>query len=93
MTTPTSWPNPERPGWPPNPDKDGLYALRAGAAFMARYWSATRQHYTSVPGWKRGMSPFDASSFDFAGEILTPTQISEMLAGEREKVIKEMQNV
>ncbi|WP_395495598.1 hypothetical protein [Acetobacter sp. KSO5] len=52
---------------------------------MARYWSATRQHYTSVPGWKRGMSPFDASSFDFAGEILTPTQISEMLAGERER--------
>lgn len=52
---------------------------------MARYWSAARQHYTSVPGWKRGMSPFDASSFDFAGEILTPTQITGLLTGERER--------
>ncbi|MDN7355528.1 hypothetical protein [Acetobacter senegalensis] len=87
MTTLTNWPDLKRPGWPPNPERDGLYALYVGGALMARHWSAVRQFYTSVPGWPRGMSPFEASAFDFAGEILTPTQITEMLAAERERCL------
>lgn len=93
MTSPTNWPNPERPGYPPNPERDGMYAMRIDEKFIVRFWSAAHQHYSLVPGWKKGISPTDASVFTFCGEILTPAQIAELLAGEREKVIKEMQNV
>ena len=89
MTTLTNWPNPERPGWPPDPEKDGLYAMRIDEKFIVRYWSAARQHYSLVPGWKKGISPSDASVFTFCGEIFTPTQIAEMLAGERERCAQE----
>lgn len=85
MTTPTNWPNPERPGVPPNPERDGLYAMRIDEKFIVRYWSATRQHYSLVPGWENGISPSDASVLTFCGEILTPMLIAEMLAGERER--------
>ncbi|KXV59960.1 hypothetical protein AD947_03095 [Acetobacter tropicalis] len=86
MTTPTNWPNPERPGVPPNPERDGLYAMRIDEKFIVRYWTATRQHYSLVPGWENGISPSDASVFTFCGEILAPAQISEMLAAERERI-------
>lgn len=88
MTSPTNWPDPARPGVPPNPEKDGLYAMRIDEKFIVRYWSSARQHYSLVPGWKKGISPSDASVFTFCGEILTPAQIAEMLAAERERCAK-----
>ncbi|MFS8369233.1 hypothetical protein [Acetobacter indonesiensis] len=90
--TPTNWPNPERPGEPPNPEKDGLYAMRIDEKFIVRYWSTARQHYSLVQGWKKGMSPFDASVFTFCGEILTPEQINEMLAAARERAVSACQS-
>lgn len=79
MTTPNNWPNPERLGVPPNPERDGLYAMRIDEKFIVRYWSATQRHYSLVPGWKKGISPSDASVFTFCGEILSPARIAEML--------------
>lgn len=92
MTNPGNWPDPKRPGVPMFPEKDGIHLINMGT-MIGMFWSSTRQHYSRVKDWQRGMSPAGASDFEYCGPCLTPTQISEMLAAERERCVETLQEV
>lgn len=79
MTTPTNWPNPERPGVPMFPERDGFHIIGR----LAWKWHAASELWDGVA------NPDEFGTFYYVGPCLTPTQISEMLAGEREKCAQE----
>lgn len=89
MTTPTNWPNPERPGVPMFPERDGWHMTTHSGATSptVSFWCA------SEGVWKNGASSYPPDYLAhpmrrYIGPVLTPTQISEMLAGERERCAK-----
>ncbi|MFT8418444.1 MAG: hypothetical protein ABF636_06390 [Acetobacter sp.] len=103
MTTPTNWPNSERPGVPMFPERDGWHILWCNSSPSGDYfrywhskeelWSETRHrnlcHCLPLP--KYGHDPdYVACRHQYIGPVLTPAQIAEMLAGERERVAKEI---
>ncbi|OUJ03164.1 hypothetical protein [Acetobacter cibinongensis] len=87
-----NWPDPERIGFPLFPERDGIHLINMGA-MIGMFWSSTRQHYSRVKDWKRGMSPAGMSDFEYCGPCFTPAQISEMLAAERERCVEALQGV
>lgn len=90
--TPTNWPNPERPGVPMFPERDGthvFYRIDNGEERIAD-WHNAKKEYANAPYWSR--TPADMARYYKYGHCisvkLTPTQIAEMLAGERERCAK-----
>ncbi len=88
MTTPTNWPNPERPGVPPNPDVSGWHwVMRLGELLAVKWdaqsksWKSGNHSYYTGPDW--------VLNWEYCSPILTPTQLTEMLAGERERCAQE----
>lgn len=79
MTTPTNWPNPERPGWPLFPERDGWHVLRAFGCVTIEWWSADAQAFDNY---------YDPEYTVYEHACLTPEQIAEMLAAERERCAK-----
>ncbi|MCP1243277.1 hypothetical protein [Acetobacter lambici] len=87
MTIPTNWPNPERPGVPMFPDRNGLHAIRTplGTEFLVK-WDSAGARLLNLSG-----SPVPVErhpKLSYIGPCLTPAQIAEMLAAERERCAK-----
>lgn len=84
-----NWPNPERPGWPMFPDQEGCHIFLGPFDREPRVllWRPLLENYL------RGDIVFSPQEVEdcrltYIGPVLTPTQITEMLAGER-KALKE----
>ena len=101
MTTFTNWPNPERLGVPMFPERDGWHIMRCnlspGGDYF-RYWHSKEELWSEgrcrnldrfIPLPKYGHDPdYVACHYEYIGPVLTPTQIAELLAGERERCAK-----
>ncbi|WP_406238142.1 hypothetical protein ACF3NX_12470 [Acetobacter orientalis] len=87
MTTPTNWPNPERPGVPLFPERDGLHVIRTplGTEFLVK-WDSVGLRLLNLSGSSVPVERHPKLSY--VAPVLTPTQIAEMLAGERERCAK-----
>ena len=93
MTTPTNWPNPERPGVVMWPHKDGRHLFALGGGYIAAFWRADKQWLVCDDDHDLGFCASDrVKDLNYIGPCLTPAQIAELLAGERAKVIEEMKN-
>lgn len=89
MSNPTNWPDPERPGVPMFPERDGWHWIDTGLASGMRplFWQSKSQSWfasadTCANRWKH------TDSWKYHGPCLTPAQISEMLVAERERCAK-----
>lgn len=91
MTNPTNWPNPERPGVPMFPERDGPHAIRyMDAKHAILFWNSTERKWISQ---SHSISPKNLRLLcAYIGPVLTPTQISEMLASERERCVAAVQS-
>lgn len=100
--TDTNWPNPERPGVPMFPERDGLHVLKWGNSPIL-IWDKAPHPQAAMEIWewdsktqKWGIilaKNMVREGYSYISPILTPTQISEMLAGERERISDQMQNI
>ncbi|OUI90122.1 hypothetical protein HK19_11740 [Acetobacter persici] len=86
--TDTNWPNPERPGVPMFPDISARHVLenKKRKVLKLAFWDHEQEHYCTEVGY---LTPTNvaAMGFDYYAACLTPTQISEMLAGERDRCV------
>ncbi|ANA14197.1 hypothetical protein [Acetobacter oryzifermentans] len=82
--TDTNWPDPNRPGVPMFHERDGWHVMEGRVAgqtalthWNGREWGGGEQvrALNTSPEWYR-----------YVGPVLTPTQINEMLAAERERI-------
>lgn len=83
---PKNWPNPERPGVPLFPERDGWHAIGLTIK-QVKWWDAANKYWWDSE--KRYYLTLDevayrVPEYRYIGPVLTPTQIAEMLAGERE---------
>lgn len=86
MTIPTNWPNPERPGVPMFPEKDGEHVFFSPfeGSFLVIFWEAATERYLRN-GKEFSVDTIQDSAIGYHGPCLTPAQIAEMLAAERER--------
>ncbi|GBQ69347.1 hypothetical protein AA0474_1898 [Acetobacter lovaniensis NRIC 0474] len=91
VTNSTNWPNPERPGVPMFPEQDGWHSLRTyslGLFFWDSankyWWDSQKRFYRTIPEILK-----DTVGTKYIGPCLTPTQIDEVVAGERERCVQE----
>lgn len=94
MTTTTNWPNPERPGWPMFPERDGAHAFEYdndSDLLVVYHWDSKEFCWLEFPkgSSKEWDKRPDLDGLKYHGPVLTPTQIAEMLAGERERAAQE----
>ncbi len=82
----TNWPNPEWPGYPMLPERDGWHMTTHSGATSptVSFWRASEEV------WKSGSSSYPPDYLahpmrKYIGPVLTPTQLTELLAGERER--------
>ena len=88
MTNPTNWPNPERPGFPMFHERGGWHLLQIGGTITALRWRPLRtsRKWTSPLGVTYSFAELTQSGVTtYIGPCLTLVQISELLAGERER--------
>lgn len=91
MTTPTNWPDPNRPGVPMFPDRDGKHIIdvdpEGAGSELVYYWKAKHQVWVEYDyeGPDDALEEYDLIGWAYVGPCLTHTQISELLAGERER--------
>ncbi|QEO17821.1 hypothetical protein [Acetobacter vaccinii] len=90
-----NWPNPERPGVPMFPERDGWHAIGLTIQ-QVKWWDAANKYWWDSE--KRYYLTLDevayrVPEYRYIGPIIPPTQIAEMLAGERERAAKEAQRV
>ncbi|WP_395495794.1 hypothetical protein [Acetobacter sp. KSO5] len=92
--TPTNWPNPERPGYPMFPERDGLHFLSKEEIPVAAFWMKNISAW-GIEGEDGFLSPENAKDegFSYKSTALTPTQLTELLAGERERCVEALQDV
>ena len=89
MTTPTNWPNPERPGVVMWPHKDGRHLFTLGGGYIVAFWRADKQWLVCDDDHDLGFCASDrVKDLNYICPCLTPTQIDELLAGERERCAK-----
>lgn len=82
LKTPTNWPDPTRPGVPLFPERDGWHMLDRDVW----QWSAKRKAWNDTVLHPNFVLPKNMAWRKYYGPVLTPTQINEMLAGERERI-------
>ncbi|ATJ90407.1 hypothetical protein HK16_04010 [Acetobacter senegalensis] len=95
MTTPTNWPNPERPGVPMFPEKDGKHVIdvdpEGNGSDLVYYWIAEHQVWVEYENENEApddaLDGYDLIGWAYVGPCLTPAQIAEMLAAERERCL------
>ena len=80
MTT-QNWPDPTRPGVPMFPEQDGWHMLDRDVW----QWSAKRKAWNDTVLHPNFVLPKNMAWRKYHGPVLTPTQINEMLAAERER--------
>lgn len=87
MTAPTNWPDPNRPGVPMFPDISARHVLdnKRRKSLKLVFWDHQQEHYCTEIGY---LTPLEIVSMDWGyyAPALTPAQISEMLAAERERI-------
>ncbi|ATJ91577.1 hypothetical protein [Acetobacter tropicalis] len=87
MTTSTNWPNPERPGVPMFPEKNGKHVINVDpegvGSELVYYWKAKHQVWVEYDheGPDDALDGYDLIGWAYVGPVLTSAQISEMLAG------------
>lgn len=82
MTTPTNWPIPDLPGVPMFPEKRGWHMLDRDIW----EWCPTRQAWNDTVLHTNFVKAKNMAWRKYHGPVLTPAQIAEMLAGERERI-------
>ncbi|KXV79705.1 hypothetical protein AD953_01325, partial [Acetobacter malorum] len=94
MKPPTNWPNPERPGYPMFPERDGKHVIDVDPEGpkneLVYYWKEKQQIWVEYDheGPDDALEGYDLIGWSYVGPVLTPEQIAEMLAGERERCEK-----
>ncbi|ANA12888.1 hypothetical protein [Acetobacter oryzifermentans] len=87
MTAPTNWPDPNRPGVPMFPERDGWHVLenKRRKSLKLVFWDHQQEHYCTKIGY---LTPLEIVSMDWGyyAPALTPAQINEMLAAERKRI-------
>lgn len=89
MSSDTNWPNPERPGVPLFPERDGAHAIEVPGlegTDLVYYWHQngggwTEYNYQNSDDF---LEDEDTSGWIYKGPVLAPTQINEMMAAERQ---------
>lgn len=81
MTPTTSWPDPNRPGVPMFPERRGWHILDRNTW----EWCPTLQAWNDAVLHPSFVKAINMAWREYHGPCLTPTQIAEMLAGERER--------
>lgn len=86
MTNSTNWPNPERPGVVMWPHKDGRHLFAFGGSYIVAFWRSDKQWLVSDDDHDLGFCASDrVKDLNYLGPVLTPAQIAEMLAAERQR--------
>lgn len=103
MTAPTNWPDPNRPGVPMFPERDGWHLVTFGARshsgtdfviYNACWWETAFKRWRFKPtGRVLDLDDEGSEGVQYIGPVLTPTQINEMLAAERERCAKQAQEI
>ena len=96
MTNPKNWPDPARPGVPLFPERDGWHIVKFLGVEQAMKWNPREAFCFWVDSGGSVRSPLELYHTRFSGYIgscLTPTQISEMLAEERNRCAKECDDI
>ena len=88
--TTNNWPDPKQEYVPLFPDRDGAHAIEvAGLEItdIVYYWHQNGGGWTEYnhQGSEDFLTDDDMQGWIYKGPILTPTQINEMLAAERER--------
>lgn len=87
--TPTNWPNPERPGVPMFPERDGKHVIdvdpEGSGSDLVYYWIADHQIWVEYEeeGPDDALNEYDTHGWSYVGPVLTPTQLTEMMEGDR----------
>ncbi|CCT58542.1 hypothetical protein [Acetobacter pasteurianus] len=93
MSTDANWPDPNCPGEPMFPERDGkhVFEIELYPGFVVWEWSAKNKEYGGISYEAEiTYSPEEmAREYKYVGPALTPAQITEMLAAERERTAKE----
>ena len=89
MTT-QNWPDPKRPGVPMFPERDGVHTFQVSdleETDIIYYWHQNGGGWTEYnhQGSEDFLTDEDMQGWIYKGPVLTPTQINEMLAAERER--------
>jgi hypothetical protein len=73
-TNPGNWPDPERPGVPLNPDRDGLHYITDGVAL----WEARRQRWSLFLRARRETAEWLGKQLwaEYRGPCLTPDEVA-----------------
>lgn len=89
--TNTNWPDPKRPGVPLFPEKTLRHALKKkdSGEIIIRNWKSDGQHWDMI-GYS---AQWCSETYFYEGPVFTHTQISEMLAAERERCAKLVQDL
>ncbi|MCG4261329.1 hypothetical protein K6W36_12215 [Acetobacter senegalensis] len=82
MTIPTNWPNPERPGMPMFPEMSGRHVVGGKLLF----WYSDIQKWVTSSPISATKEPNYFVGCEYHGPVITPAQIAEMLAAERERI-------
>ncbi|BCZ75801.1 hypothetical protein [Acetobacter phage phiAP1] len=85
-----NWPNPDLPGVPMFAERDGAHVFENENdedLHLVYHWDSGKQCWSDFPvnttkQWDRKQSLQD---YKYVGPVLTPMQINEMLAAERER--------
>lgn len=91
MSDPNGWPDPQRPGVPMNPERDGWHIVNGGP----RIWDAYNQHWK----WNDGIEVFRAppeqaarQGWGYKGPLLviTPAEVAARVAEARRDALREV---
>lgn len=85
MTTPTNWPDPAREGVPLFPERDGWHFIKTSKKeILPLYWDSYWREWRASTGSLLVECKY-RKGWIYKGPVLTPTQIAERLAAERER--------
>lgn len=90
MSSDTNWPNPERPGYPSWPEHYGKHVLfnKETGDDVIGDWNKADDEWLLPDGSLKAKNAAKHYIYShYASVELTPTQLTEMLAGEREKCL------
>ncbi|MCP1270205.1 hypothetical protein [Acetobacter cerevisiae] len=106
MTTPANWPNPERPGYPMFPERDGWHnfvghhvtcaeeddtdSLELSPIYLyCCWWDSEGQAWSGFDEapWDLEECADSLADMEYHSPAITPTQLTELLAGERERCV------
>jgi hypothetical protein len=73
---PNGWPDPERPGVPENPERDGWHWLHTQVDDLPWFWNAERQHWFDGAGVYNTPSDMHEIGWCYLGVAHTPAEVA-----------------